>query len=61
MQKITSEMTLYDGVKLRSVLEAIYSQGKKDGAREVIEKMRQDFEATQKQIPHRNPGRPKGS
>lgn len=44
LQKITSEMPLYEGVKLKQILEAAYMQGKKDGARDVIEKMRQDFE-----------------
>ncbi|MEJ7656956.1 MAG: hypothetical protein WKF33_07995 [Thermoleophilaceae bacterium] len=50
-------MTVYEGVKLGQLLEAAYNQGKKDGARSVFELV----DDAKKEIPHRRPGRPKGS
>jgi hypothetical protein len=34
--EISSDMTLYHGVRLATVLAAVYAQGKKDGARQVL-------------------------
>jgi hypothetical protein len=51
-------MTLYEGVRLASVLEAVYSQGKKDGAREAFDALDQGVAQVKKAIPHKRPGRP---
>lgn len=50
-----SELDLYKGAKLIDLIETAYEQGKKDGASNVIAQ----FEKMAKQIPHKNPGRPK--
>ena len=55
LHEVTAEMDLYRGVRLGQLLEAVYQQGKKDGAREV----RDSFEKMMKQIPHLNPGQPR--
>ncbi len=59
LKQITADMTLFKGVKLQQVLKSFYEQGKKDGAREVIERQQAALDATKKEIPHRPPGRPK--
>jgi hypothetical protein len=53
-ETINKNMNLYQGVKLGQIMEAIYVQGKKDGAREVFE----ELDKVKMQIPHRRPGRP---
>jgi len=55
LHEVTKNMDLYQGVKLTQILEAVYSQGKKDGARKVGE----SFEKMMLEIPHNNPGQPK--
>jgi hypothetical protein len=55
LSEITAKMTLYHGVKLTQVLEAVYEQGKKDGARDVFDTV----DGLKKTISHRNPGQPK--
>jgi hypothetical protein len=55
LDEVTAEMTLYHGVRLGQLLEAVYQQGKKDGARGV----RDSFETMMRDIPHLNPGQPK--
>lgn len=55
LHEVTVDMTLYKGVRLGELLQAVYEQGKKDGARQV----KDSFEHMMKQIPHRNPGQPK--
>jgi hypothetical protein len=49
------DMDLYRGVKLAELLETVYQQGKKDGARTVFE----EIDSVKKRIPYRNPGQPK--
>ena len=56
---VTENMTLYKGVKLSQLLEAVYDQGKKDGARAAFEKISDSLTQAEKQIPHRTPGRPR--
>lgn len=51
---IKMDMDLYKGVKLAEVLEAIYEQGCKDGARAAFEQL----DKVKKLVPHKNPGRP---
>jgi hypothetical protein len=55
LQEVTKEMDLYQGVKLTELVEAVYQQGKKDGARAV----QVSFEHVMRDIPHLNPGQPK--
>ncbi len=55
LEEITADMTLYKGVRLLQVMEAVYRQGKIDGARTVFDKVDEVKEA----IPHRRPGRPR--
>lgn len=59
LSEITEEMTLYHGVRLNQIFEAIYNQGKKDGARDVFTELDKKVKEAQKAIPHRNPGKPK--
>lgn len=56
---VTEDMSLYKGVRLNQLLEAFYSQGKKDGARQAFEEVEKHFLSAQKSIPHKNPGKPK--
>jgi hypothetical protein len=55
LKEITHDATLYEGVRLMQVLEAVYNQGKKDGARTVFD----ELDRAKRQIPHKNPGRPR--
>ena len=53
--EISSDMTLYHGVRLATVLAAVYAQGKKDGARQVFERV----DGLKAGISYRNPGQPR--
>jgi len=55
LREVTVDLTLYKGVRLGELLQAVYEQGKKDGARRV----KDSFGHMMKQIPHKNPGQPK--
>jgi hypothetical protein len=55
LSEVTGRMDLFQGVKLTQLLEAVYLQGKKDGARAV----REAFEIVMLGIPHVNPGQPR--
>ena len=55
LHELTADMDVYKGVRLAQLLEAVYQQGKKDGARTV----RDSFEAMMRGIPHLNPGQPR--
>lgn len=59
VETMTADMTLYQGVKFAQILEAVYEQGKKDGARVVFEELDGGVRDIKKRIPHRNPGRPR--
>ena len=61
LKDIMNDMKLYDGVRLTQILEAVYLQGKKDGARGAFEELDRNVAAAKKRIPHQKPGRPKGS
>lgn len=58
VKAMTGDMSLYEGVKFAQILEAVYAQGKKDGARAVFEGIDLSLADVKKEIPHRNPGRP---
>ncbi|HAB18232.1 MAG TPA: hypothetical protein PLX89_07730 [Verrucomicrobiota bacterium] len=55
LEEVTTEMTIYKGVRLGQVLKAAYNQGRKDGRREIIER----FEAIKKETTYLPPGRPR--
>ncbi len=59
LEDVTEDMTLYHGVRLAQVMEAMYEQGKKDGAREAFSELDDKLKEVKKAIPHRNPGKPK--
>ncbi len=61
LAEVTEDMTLYHGVRLSELLEAVYTQGQKDGARKAITDIKDNLEKTIEEIPHRNPGKPKKS
>lgn len=58
VETVTKNMTLYQGVKFGQILEAVYLQGKKDGAREAFGQVDKNFKEALKMVPHRRPGRP---
>jgi len=59
IETIIGEMPLYEGVKIIQVMEALYDQGAKDGARNALESITAKVKEVEKSIPHRNPGKPK--
>ena len=48
---------MFEGIKLLDIVEAVYVQGRKDGARAVFE----EIDDLKREIPHRAPGRPRKS
>ena len=54
LNEVTTDMTLYKGVRLAQVLKAVYEQGRKDGRREVIEQ----FDKIKSTVNYLPPGRP---
>ena len=59
LREVLKNMPLYQGVRLSEVLDAVYVQGKKDGAREAFERFDRSLADVKRAIPHRTPGRPK--
>lgn len=55
LDEVTTNMTLYKGVRLAQVLKAAYEQGRKDGRREMIEQ----FDDIKKNTNYLPPGRPR--
>jgi hypothetical protein len=60
LKEVSMKMNVYEGVRLLQVLEAVYEQGKKDGARSAFEHIEGSLEGAKKLVPYRNPGRPAG-
>jgi hypothetical protein len=59
LRELTDDMTLYHGVRMAQVMEAVYNQGLRDGRRQVFDEVEKV-----KRLPalkHRNPGRPRVS
>jgi hypothetical protein len=54
LEEVTTDMTLYKGVRLAEVIKAVYEQGLKDGRRDIIEQM----EVVRKKANYLPPGRP---
>jgi hypothetical protein len=59
LAEIVANADVYDGVKLTQIMEAVYAQGHKDGAREAIDELDTELQAVQKRLAPRRPGRPK--
>jgi hypothetical protein len=59
LREITKDMGLYHGVRLAQVLEAVYVQGMKDGARRAFARLDEGMTQAKREIAHRIPGRPK--
>ena len=59
MKEIIAKASLYEGVRLTQVMEAMYNQGKKDGRREAFEQLDRGLADAKRQLPFRRPGRPK--
>ena len=59
LKEVLQEMTLYKGVRLSQVIEAVYIQGKKDGAKNAFLTLDAKVLEAKKKVPHKNPGRPK--
>ncbi len=58
LHEVTADMNVYQGVRLGQLLEAVYEQGKKDGARNAFSAAITKMGEAQKLVPHRNPGKP---
>lgn len=59
LEEIVKNADLYDGVKLTQIMEAVYVQGHKDGARQAIEQLEAELTTVRKKLAPRRPGRPK--
>jgi hypothetical protein len=59
LKEITEDMTLYQGVRLSQILEAMYNQGKKDGDNDAFSELDKKVKEVKKVILRRNPGQPK--
>lgn len=59
LDTVTEDMTLYQGVRFVQILEAVYEQGKKDGARAAFDELHAKVREAESAIPHRNPGKPR--
>jgi len=56
--KVINAMDLFHGVKVLQLIDAVYIQGKKDGARDTLLKLGEHIDELKESIPHRNPGKP---
>lgn len=56
LKEITADMSLYHGVRLSQVLEAVYETGLKNGRKEIID----HFEQLKSKVNYLPPGRPRG-
>lgn len=59
LNEIMKDATLYEGVRLTQVMEAVYIQGQKDGALAAFNEVDRGLNAAKRLLPHRKPGRPR--
>ena len=59
LEEIEKGVSVYHGVRLHQVLEAVYNQGLKDGANTAFAELDRGVAAAKRAIPHRRPGRPR--
>ena len=57
--ELTDKMSVWEGSRLAVLLEAVYEQGKRVGARDAFEAASRAMEGAQDAVPHRLPGRPR--
>ena len=55
LEEVTTDLTLYQGVRLGEVMKAVYEQGLKDGRKDILDQV----EGIRKQANYLPPGRPK--
>jgi hypothetical protein len=55
LEELMDDMTLYNGVRLAQVMQAVFETGKKKGREEVFA----SIEGVKKVLPYRPPGQPK--
>jgi hypothetical protein len=60
LEDILEDATLWDGIKIGQIMEAVYLQGAKDGARRAFDETDRSLADVKKRVPHKKPGRPKG-
>lgn len=58
-KELTKDMNLYEGVRFAQILEAVYKQGRKDGAAFAFTAMHKGMRTAELAVPHKNPGRPR--
>ena len=51
------KLGMYEGVKLTQLLQALYDQGKKDGARAAFRVLEEKVIEAENLVPHKNPGK----
>lgn len=56
---VIADMTLFKGVKFTQIIEAVYEQGRKDGARAAFEAVGDKVLEATALVPHENPGEPR--
>ena len=61
VEELAKDMNLYQGVRYAQILEAVYKQGKKDGASAAFEQAEKGLRTAMQSVPHKNPGRPKNN
>jgi hypothetical protein len=59
MEDILKDATVYEGVKIGQILEAVYKQGAKDGARRAFDEVDRSLGDVKKLVAHKKPGRPR--
>lgn len=59
VEELAKNMSLYEGVRYAQILEAVYNQGRKDGAAKAFEAVQRSMKQAEQVVPHKNPGRPK--
>ena len=59
LNELVSNLTIFEGVKLSQLMEALYEQGRKDGARAAFEVLESKVLEAERLVPHKNPGKPK--
>lgn len=61
LAELARDLTFYQGVRFSEIVDAVYEQGKKDGARAAFTAVDTQVIEARKLIPHRLPGRPRKS
>jgi hypothetical protein len=60
LEDILAKATLFEGVRIGQILEAVYKQGTKDGALKAFVEADRGLMEAKKRVPHQKPGRPRG-